>query len=372
VFRFKNNIMYDILSKNKFLELKSFFNSLKNIISFNGSTYKKPPIDDTEFENAFIEKLDNNTIIILKTIDEFRKSIINMNTGSNTMSDNEEEQYFIVLIHSDILQDPEYEDYKSEIANIGNLVKANLVIIQSTDLPAILSYRPVERFKIVLDDDYFIWLSKKEGDIGYTLPIRNLRFIRENLKNTTRKKLSELNIPKNTNIITNNNNTKKNVSSQSPASLNNVSPEINNVSSEISSFLEKNGSSIKPFMDIIRRLKQNGSNGSNGSNVSSEISSFLEKNGSSIKPFMDIIRRLKQNDSNGSNGSNGSNVSPEISSFLEKNGSSIKPFMDIIRRLKKNDSNVSPEISSFLEKNESSNKPFMDIIRRLKKNDSSA
>jgi len=280
VFRFKNNIMYDIISKNKYLELKSFLNSKKNIISFNGSTYTKPPIDDTEFEHAFIDKLDNNTIWILKTIDSFRESIEEMNKFANTMSDNEEDKYFIILIHSNILEDPKYEEYKTKIANIGNLVNSNLVVIQSTDLPAIYGYQPVERFNIKNDDRYFIWLSKKEGEIGYTLPIRHLKFIRENLKNTTRKKLGKLNIPtpnvENTNN-NNNNNNNNNVPTESPI---------------VSSFLKDNEiPSISQFMDIIKYLKESKS----GLSPSPIVSSFLKDNQkSSISQFMDVVQHLKQ------------------------------------------------------------------------------
>lgn len=239
-FRFNSNIVYNIYSINKSVDLSMLFNTQRDVLKFKkekdidallhdekeemflrakqkkyAEKHVKPVEIVTEnirsvreysefiknrdiFINNFIKQnifgkskfqdfLNNSkyhkysNIILEKISNKYKYTEFPYSNEKNPLS-----IYFVIILHNRIKTDPTYEKKKDEIAaTIGRFDNQKGVVIQSVTFTAIPDYDPVILFKINNNDKYFIWMKPEDGTTNslkmYESRINSFQFIKNNL-----------------------------------------------------------------------------------------------------------------------------------------------------------------------------------------------
>jgi hypothetical protein len=246
VFRFENNLFYDIYSKESSVDLSDFFTDKSGIILVQNT--EEDSTDTITVEEALDRGKKTNptemVVVMIRKVsdyDEFEKNmrifnnifpnkpvkeygdiesvllkdenIQNSDYLNNLFSKinqkynpennsfpynkkpfpyNKDEPmniYFVVILHNQLLRDPKFKTRAKYISqNIGKIIygpryKGN--VIQSVSFLPIKGYDAVDLFKIKNDDNYYIWMRNENpnGLKRYETPINNLDGIRKNILN---------------------------------------------------------------------------------------------------------------------------------------------------------------------------------------------
>lgn len=238
-FRFEKESMYDILSFNMYVDMKTLINGNEGIVEFKNEVLgnnreaaleEKLRLAREEEYNAkhqnqleikiekifsvkdFTDFIENRTIftrfLLEKIIDknikekiketdahEYSKNIllnIDKKYENNMFPYNEKNPlsiYYIVFLHNHLKLDPLFEKFETKIVNtigdFGEDPKMKGIIIQSVMFKAIPNYDPVQLFKIHNDDNYYIWMKaetdKQNGLQIYESHMKKLDMLKNNL-----------------------------------------------------------------------------------------------------------------------------------------------------------------------------------------------
>lgn len=238
VFRFENNMFYDIYSKNASVDLNDFFTDKSGIILVQTSEEEKEePVDIATIQESMKPVTPAETVVVMiRTVNDYNEFNQNMTIFNTHVSnqkitkpsqindiikkdknvkksdylvqlftkiyqkysnkafpyddtENPFSFYFVIILHNQLLRDPTFLKHKKNISeNIGGIIngngqiKCNGIVIQSVSFLHIKGYDPVELFKITNDDNYYIWMKnqKTNGEKKYELRIRDPNYIREN------------------------------------------------------------------------------------------------------------------------------------------------------------------------------------------------
>lgn len=234
IFRFENNMFYDIYSKNPLVDLNDFFTDKSGIILVQSPEPEEPvDIAAIQASTKVVKPAETVVVMIRKLVDydAFNKNMDIFNeviavtplktvTGIQTILKNEKIKnsdylndlfskivkkyqnqpfpydsqnpfniYFVIILHNQLLRDLQFKKRAKDISqNIGALINGNGqtkykgIVIQSVAFLPIKGYDPVELFKITNDDNYYIWMKNENtnGPKQYELRIKDPNYIREN------------------------------------------------------------------------------------------------------------------------------------------------------------------------------------------------
>lgn len=252
-FRFESNKLFNILSKNKSVDLKTFINSRENVIELRYENIQPPSSDENQekfrlakedlfkkehqrrveivtesirsyqgymdfirnrkiFTN-FVSKGIKNTEDLDRTIRETDANVYSKNlftkirqkyegTGPFPYSiQNPLAIYYVIIIHNRISKDRLFYKNRQKIAEtigIFDNEKVKGCIIQSSQFTPIPDYDPVQRIKIKNDDIYNIWMKpeldklKNSGTKMYETHLKSFRFIQNALQKPNSKETQKL------------------------------------------------------------------------------------------------------------------------------------------------------------------------------------
>ena len=240
-FRFKNNTVFHIFSKNKFVDINTFFKDKEYIIETTKEKNLPELMPDENQkklalakERAYKNKNQKRSENILESIHTFKEYIdfirnrnvftrfINRNINDLaalnlviresdaseyckkiftnilkkyegiTFPYNKEKPlsiYYVIILHNRLLKDKLFEKNRIKIAKTigvfyGNLMKG--IIIESVTFTSIPYYDSVKLLKISNDDNYYIWMKAEtelvDGKKVYESHLINYHYIQNAIK----------------------------------------------------------------------------------------------------------------------------------------------------------------------------------------------
>lgn len=237
-FRFKSNKLYQIISKNKNVDLKTFLNNRDNVIELRHENIQEPTLDENVAklriakEDKYKDENQRRVEIVVESIRSFQdytefirnrniftrfiqKKIQNTGDLERAIQESDANEYskklflniqkkyegvlfpyatdplriyYVIIVHNRILKDRLFHknNNQKKIADtIGVFNDDNVkgCIIQSVTFTPITEYDHVQMIKIKNDDNYYIWMKAESNSKTkmYETHLKSYRFIKNAL-----------------------------------------------------------------------------------------------------------------------------------------------------------------------------------------------